>query len=680
MTAREGARIEGSWLLEFAPGRTAAARAAIERDGLRPERALRLLPHVVRVRGVDGPRLERLLRLPGLERVVPDEWVPLALAESVPLVRADADALAAAELAGADGDGVRICVVDSGVRDTHEALSGRVDVAAGWDAVRGVPAGADVEGHGTHVASVAAGRWPDGSKQGVAPGATIVPVRACGADGLCSVSAILEGIDHCADPQRGAADVINLSLGHSPVPGPCDGDLLAAAANEAARQGLVVVAASGNGGEDDAIDSPACGSEVMAVGAVYDRRQLVNCDGRLHAEPDEHACFSNAGSELDVVAPGALIVAADAASDTALAALGGTSAAAPHVAGLAALVLGLDAGSSAAEVRALIREASVDLGPTGFDPDFGHGRIDAVATLEAARLRRASSWGDLEPPSGDGDVDLLDWLALRTAVVDGAPLDDEALRRADVEPGAIACAGADAPDSWCPEGDADADLADLLAVRRVVAGAQALACEACAGASAEPTAVVAGSARRAGDVAPAPEGDGRIDVADVLRLLRFAAGLDEPSPEQRLRGDVEPSTGLGVLVEAAGDGRIDVSDALLALRATVGLVEIAWPERRLRLVLDAVSPPLALRASPNGWPVWAEVTGTDEPWCGVGGGIDAVGDGWSLTCAPPPGSSAVGGRISYRAIESVDPTSVALTGERALSAAELAPLAAHLEP
>jgi hypothetical protein len=98
------------------------------------------------------------------------------------------------------------------------------------------------------------------------------------------------------------------------------------------------------------------------------------------------------------------------------------------------------------------------------------------------------------------------------------------------------------------------------------------------------------------------------------------------------------------------------------------------------LVLDAVSPPLALRASPNGWPDWAEVTGTDEPWCGVGGGIDAVGDGWSLTCAPPPGSSAVGGRISYRAIESVDPTSVALTGERALSAAELAPLAAHLEP
>jgi uncharacterized membrane protein len=137
---------------------------------------------------------------------------------------------------------------------------------------------------------------------------------------------------------------------------------------------------------------PACGSKVIAVGATYDDDfpscefpeleilDFVVCSDTAPIV-DQACCFSNRSGTLDVVAPGCVTFSADYSSPDAFQPFCGTSMAAPHVAGLAALLLGVDPARSPAELRQVIRNGAVDLGPTGFDDVYGHGRIDAIDSL-----------------------------------------------------------------------------------------------------------------------------------------------------------------------------------------------------------------------------------------------------------------------------------------------------------
>jgi hypothetical protein len=206
-------------------------------------------------------------------------------------------------------------------------------------------------------------------------------------------SDIIAGINHCADqsPSGGRADVINLSIGTGQYSGPCSHSW-AVAANNAVANGVVVVAASGNDNYSNALSSPACGADVMAIGMTW-KADYPTCEDPTtnwywgictdySPQTDEVGCFSNESDYLDVAAPGANIwSASNSAGGSSITGMSGTSMSSPQVAGLAALILDMDPSLTPAEVRQIIRDGALDLGPTGFDRAYGHGRIDVLNSL-----------------------------------------------------------------------------------------------------------------------------------------------------------------------------------------------------------------------------------------------------------------------------------------------------------
>ncbi len=262
------------------------------------------------------------------------------------------------------GAGVTVAVVDTGVDLTHPDL---VDnLVAGWDAVDDDADPQDLNGHGTHVAGIVAAAANDIGTAGVAPQASIMPVRVLDADGAGSDDDIAEGIVWAVD---NGGDVINLSLGQAGLMGRLSkGGPINRAIRYATDAGVIVVAASGNEGE--------AGQQYrVGVDAL-----VVNASG-----PDgELAEFSNVGDVRSITAPGVDILSTAPAAPTTLwpdgtdgtAVLSGTSMATPLVSGAAALLLA--SGVPADEVVAALTSTA-----TGADanPLLGVGRIDVAAAL-----------------------------------------------------------------------------------------------------------------------------------------------------------------------------------------------------------------------------------------------------------------------------------------------------------
>jgi subtilisin family serine protease len=164
-----------------------------------------------------------------------------------------------------------------------------------------------------------------------------------------------------------------------------------------------VVASAGNNAQVNSMNSPACASKVISVGATYDDNYS-NCEHPTldsfsycteylfgicvesctdnNPSTDDLACFSNNSIYLDVTAPGCLTYSASNATDgTTIQGNCGTSMAAPHVTGLSALILSANPTLTPAEVRQIIRDGAIDMGDPGFDPAYGYGRIDAINSL-----------------------------------------------------------------------------------------------------------------------------------------------------------------------------------------------------------------------------------------------------------------------------------------------------------
>jgi serine protease len=269
--------------------------------------------------------------------------------------------------AGSVGAGAVVAIVDSGVASGHPDLAGRL--VSGRDVVEGDGAPEDGDGHGTHVAGIVGAATGNGvGVASVAPGAGLMPVRVLAADGSGTPEAVAAGVDWART--RGA-DVINLSLGSEvPIAGAVGGDAVDAAVRRALAAGIVVVAAAGNSGMP-VCEQPAASAGLLCVGAV-DRRR-------------ERPVFSSFGSGLGIVAPGgsALPLAGEDVLSTyppdGYAELAGTSQAAPHVSGAAALLVSLGLRGRAAVDRLLA--TATDLGAPGVDPVYGHGLVNARAAV-----------------------------------------------------------------------------------------------------------------------------------------------------------------------------------------------------------------------------------------------------------------------------------------------------------
>jgi subtilisin family serine protease len=277
------------------------------------------------------------------------------------------------------GVGAIVAVVDTGAQLDHPDLAGRL--TAGADLVDSDGTPQDGNGHGTHVAGIVAASSGNGIGVGsVAPGALVMPIRVLGDDGSGDSGDVADGIDRA---RTGGADVINLSLGAEvPLIGATGGDALDAAIRRALAAGIVVVAAAGNNGVP-VCEQPAAAEGLLCVGAVDRRRQ--------------RAFFSSFGSGLGLVAPGgsALPAPGEDVLSTYLKSdyteLAGTSQAAPHVAGAAALLVSLGVRGQAATERLLA--TATDLGAPGADPEYGHGLLNARAALAGLPAPAAAGGG-----------------------------------------------------------------------------------------------------------------------------------------------------------------------------------------------------------------------------------------------------------------------------------------------
>lgn len=278
---------------------------------------------------------------------------------------------------GYDGSGITIGIIDTGIDASHPDLQGKV---IGWvDFVNGKTTPYDDNGHGTHVASIAAGTGAasNGKYKGMAPGAKLVGIKVLNGQGSGSISDIINGVDWAVqNKDKYGIKVINLSLGSSQS---SDGtDSLSQAVNNAWDAGLVVVVAAGNSGPNKyTVGSPAAASKVITVGAV-DKYDVITD-------------FSSRGPTADnrlkpeVVAPGNWIIAARA-SGTSMGqpindyytAAPGTSMATPHVAGIAALLLQAHPSWTPDKVKtALIETADIVKPDEIADIAYGAGRVNA---------------------------------------------------------------------------------------------------------------------------------------------------------------------------------------------------------------------------------------------------------------------------------------------------------------
>lgn len=320
---------------------------------------------------VPSPALAELERVGAIEWFEPDRTLHVLEMPNDPLL---ARQWAYEELAFAKAwkletgasSPVLVAVVDTGVETTHPDFEGRF--VAGRDFVNDDETPQDGHGHGTGVSGVIAANTDN--REGIAGmswGAKIMPLQACDEGGSCSMFAVAQSIAWAA---AHGARVVNLSLGGA-LPS-CSRALQAAAAFAHAA-GTLLVAASGNSAQQgNPTAYPAACEGFMAVGATN--------------AFDEWATFSSYGPHVSVAAPGAAIMttwlrAASPPATRGYATVDGTSLAAPHVAGVAALLWARHPDWTPDQVRARIEQTAVDLGPEGPDPWFGHGRIDLRRAL-----------------------------------------------------------------------------------------------------------------------------------------------------------------------------------------------------------------------------------------------------------------------------------------------------------
>ncbi|HET6837361.1 MAG TPA: S8 family serine peptidase [Gemmatimonadales bacterium] len=233
----------------------------------------------------------------------------------------------------------------------------------------------DVNAHGTHVTSIVLGYSLDGTAiTGVAPMATVIPVKVLNQNGSGWSSVIAEGILYIASLKEGplaqSPVVINMSLG-----GPSPDALTEAAIAEAVSAGVVLVATAGNNGPTGAMGYPGAYPNVISVAAIGDVHEWTPDNGwwltHNTADPTvpteyyvaDFSALRTGSQDLDVAAPGSWVVGPYQLQQgkTDYFFLGGTSQAAPHISGIAALMLQKNGSLGAAQVEQILESVAIQI-------------------------------------------------------------------------------------------------------------------------------------------------------------------------------------------------------------------------------------------------------------------------------------------------------------------------------
>ncbi len=255
---------------------------------------------------------------------------------------------------GEFGESTVVAVLDSGVMMNHPDFE-NTKFTDPYNAIDDSTDVTDSVGHGTAMAGIIGASYNNSrGLTGIMPQATIMPVKAVNSATSGTYSKVIKGLNYAVDH---GADVVNISLGDT-----YDSAALNEACDQAAAEGVILVAAAGNDGENSVYYPAAC-SSVVSVGSIEQ-------DG-------EHSDFSTYNEYVDAAAPGrGILTSTKSGTKVGYYKMTGTSAATPQVAAMAAMVKSLDQSVDSNGFMDILKRSCIDKGKTGRDDYFGYGLID----------------------------------------------------------------------------------------------------------------------------------------------------------------------------------------------------------------------------------------------------------------------------------------------------------------
>lgn len=329
-----------------------------------------------------GPAIEAIERLGSVEGVYEDEEIELFLESSKAAIGVSPQMHAA----GVNGDGITMAIVDSGIEATHPGLEdGLVDQYTVDD--DGVSEGEDgASKHGTHVAGILMGSGQGaasskGDVSGVAPASPLVSLDISHDFTTSNALRAFEWIyeNHEEEEIR----IVTNAWGRMRSPASYDADdPITRASSALVAEGLVVVFSAGNGGgEASRMTQEATNPDVITVGASTDegRVESYSSRGPVYDGEDDQADWT----KPDLVAPGSHVVSSQPLGEPgpAYTTMNGTSMAAPHVAGAAALLLQQRSNMTPEQVKGLLVRGAEDIHHEGVDDASGAGLLDVESSL-----------------------------------------------------------------------------------------------------------------------------------------------------------------------------------------------------------------------------------------------------------------------------------------------------------
>ncbi|MFJ4968176.1 S8 family peptidase [Streptomyces sp. NPDC088755] len=336
----------------------------------------------------------RLTTAAGVDRVWLDGVRRASLDRSVAQIGAPA-----AWKAGFTGKGVKIAVLDTGTDATHPDLKGQVLAEKNFSAAKDTK---DRVGHGTHVASIAAGTGAKsgGKFKGVAPDAKLLAGKVLDDEGYGEDSGILAGMEWAVAQ---GADIVNLSLGGTDTP---EVDALEAGVDKlSAEKGVLFAIAAGNEGDGaGTVGSPGSADAALTVGAVDDKDKLAGFSSRGPRVGDGAIKPDVTAPGVDItaaIAPGSMIAQEVGQKPAGYSTISGTSMATPHVAGAAALLKQQHPEWKYTELKGALTASTKPGAYNPFQQGSGRIAVDRALTQSVIAEPVSLSFGVQQWPHGD---------------------------------------------------------------------------------------------------------------------------------------------------------------------------------------------------------------------------------------------------------------------------------------